>query len=261
MLANNAAYYKKQPGRRWRSLQDTTYDEVLAPRFAPQSWASWRRAEDYYNEGALLWLDVDTLIRELSQGQRSLDDFARNFFGVDDDNTGPKLYDFDDVARVLNTIQPYDWASFLRTRLDDLDRDPLDGVTRGGYYLTFTDTAGKYTKSAEKTYEFTSFFYSLGLNMGKGGKVGAILWDSPAFAAGLAPGVQIMAVNGIAYETDRLKEAVKNSPNTTAPIELITKDDDHFRVVRIDYHDGPRYPHLERVEGTPPRLDDILAAK
>ena len=87
----------------------------------------------------------------------------------------------------------------------------------------------------------TSFFYSLGLNMGKGGKVGAILWDSPAFAAGLASGVQIMAVNGIAYEPDRLKEAVKNSPNTTAPIELITKDDAHFRVVRIDYHDGPRY--------------------
>ena len=97
--------------------------------------------------------------------------------------------------------------------------------------------------------------------MGKDGKVGAILWDSPAFAAGLAPGVQIIAVNGIAYEPDRLKEAVKNSPNTTAPIELITKDDDHFRAVRIDYHDGPRYPHLERVEGTPSRLDDILAAK
>jgi len=260
-LANIAAYYKRQPGRRWRNLQDTTYDEVLAPRFLPQSWASWRRSEDYYNEGALLWLDVDTLIRELSQGQRSLDDFARNFFGVDDGNIGPKLYDFDDVVRALNTIQPYDWASFLRTRLDDLDRDPLDGVTRGGYRLTFTDTAGKYTESAEKTYELTSFFYSLGLNMGKGGKVGAILWDSPAFAAGLASGVQIMAVNGIAYEPDRLKEAVKNSPNTTAPIELITKDDDHFRVVRIDYHDGPRYPHLERVEDTPPRLDDILAAK
>ena len=238
-----------------------TFWTRLTTRSWHQSWASWRRSEDYYNEGALLWLDVDTLIRELSQGQRSLDDFARNFFGVDDGNIGPKLYDFDDVLAALNTIQPYDWASFLRARLDNLDRDPLDGVTRAGYRLTFTDTAGKYTESAEKTYEFTSFFYSLGLNMGKGGKVGAILWDSPAFAAGLAPGIQIMAVNGIAYENDRLKEAVKNSPNTTAPSELINKDDDHFRVVRIDYHDGPRYPHLERVEGTPPRLDGILAAK
>jgi hypothetical protein len=29
-------------------------------------------------------------------------------------------------------------------------------------------------------------------------------------------------------------------------------------VLALDYHDGLRYPHLERVEGTPDRLDDIL---
>jgi predicted metalloprotease with PDZ domain len=260
-LAGIAAYYQTQAGRRWRNLQDTTYDEIVAPRFLPQSWGSWRRSQDYYNEGALIWLDVDTLIRELSQGQRTLDNFARAFFGIDDGSMTPKLYAFDDVLRALNAVEPYDWASFLRTRLDSLDRDPLDGITRGGYRLTFTDTPGKFSESAEKMYEFSGFTYSLGLSMGKNAKVAGVLWGSPAFAAGLAPGVQIMAVNGIAYDTDRLKEAVKNSPNTTAPIELIVKDDDHFRVVQIDYHDGPRYPHLERVDGTPARLDDILTAK
>jgi predicted metalloprotease with PDZ domain len=260
-LAGVAAYFQQQAGRRWRSLQDTTADEILAPRFLPTSWASWRRSEDYYNEGALLWLDVDTLIREQSQGQRSLDDFARGFFGTDDGSTTPTLYTFDDVVQALNAVQPYDWASFLRTRLDSLNRDPLDGITRGGYRLVWSDTPGKFNESIEKLAESTDFVYSLGLSLDKTGKVRGVLWDSPAFKAGLAPGVQIMAVDGIAYDAARLKDTVKTSPKTTAPIELIVKDQDHFRVVRIDYHDGVRYPHLERVDGTPARLDDILAAK
>jgi predicted metalloprotease with PDZ domain len=260
-LANIAAYYQVQAGRKWRNLQDTTSDEIVAPRFLPQSWASWRRAEDYYNEGVLLWLDVDTLIREQSQGQRSLDDFARGFFGVEDGSAAPKLYTFDDIVAGLNAIQPYDWAKFLRERLDSLNRDPLDGIARGGYRLTWSDTSGKFYESAEKLGEATLLLYSLGLTLDKGGKVRGMLWDGPAFRAGLSPGMQIEAVNGLAYNTERFKETIKSSPTETAPIELIIKDQDHFRVVRIDYHNGLRYPHLERVEGTPARLDDILAAK
>jgi len=260
-LANTAAYFQAQAGRRWRSLQDTTYDELIAPRFLPQSWLSWRRGEDYYDEGVLLWLDVDTLIRELSQGQRSLDDFARAFFGMDDGGLGPKLYTFDDVTAALNAVQPYDWAKFLRERLDALDRDPLDGITRGGYKLAFTDTPGKFFESIEKLAEITSFVYSLGVSLDKGGKLRGVLWESPAFKAGLSPGMQIQAVNGMTYSAERIKDAVKESKATAAPIELIVKDEDHFRVLQIDYHGGARYPHLERAEGTPARLDDILAAK
>jgi predicted metalloprotease with PDZ domain len=260
-LALIAAYYQAQLGRKWRNLQDTTYDEIVAPRFLPQSWPSWCRSEDYYNEGALLWLDVDTLIREQSQGQHSLDDFARGFFGTDDGSLGPKLYVFDDVVHALNAVQPYDWAKFLRDRLDSLGRDPLDGITRGGYRLTWSDTPGKYAESLEKLYEFTGFTYSLGITTDKSGKIRGVLWDSPAFKAGLAPGVQIQAVNGMAYSTERMKAAIKDSPSASEPIELIVKDQDHFRITRIDYHGGARYPHLERVDGTPARLDDILAAK
>lgn len=260
-LARITAYYQAQSGRQWRSLQDTTYDEIVAPRFQPQSWASWRRSEDYYDEGALLWLDVDTLLREQSQGQHSLDDFARGFFGIDDGSTTPKTYTFDDVVHALGAVQPYDWAGFLRTRLDSLGRDPLDGITRGGYRLVYNDTPGKYLESAEKLYEYTDFVYSLGMAVNKSGKMVGVLWGSPAFKAGFSPGAQIEAVNGMAYDTDRLKDAVKASPKTTTPIELIVKDQDHFRVVQLDYHGGARYPHLERVDGTPARLDDILAAK
>jgi predicted metalloprotease with PDZ domain len=260
-LALTAAYYQAQVGRKWRNLQDTTYDEIVAPRFLPRSWASWRRSEDYYDEGLLLWLDVDTLIREQSQGRRSLDDFARGFFGIQDGSLGPDLYTFDDIVRGLNATQPYDWAKFLRERLDSLERDPLDGITRGGYRLTWSDAPGKYAESLEKLYEFTGFTYSLGVTIDKGGKIRGVLWDSLAFKAGLSPGVQIQAVNGMAYSTERMKDAIKGSPSASEPIELIVKNQDHYRIVRIDYHNGLRYPHLERVEGTPARLDDILAAK
>jgi predicted metalloprotease with PDZ domain len=261
VLAGTAAYYQAQAGRKWRSLQDTTADEIIAPRFQPQSWASWRRSEDYYAEGVLLWLDVDTLIREQSQGQRSLDDFARAFFGVDDGSVAPKLYVFDDVVHALNAVQPYDWASFLRTRLDSLGRDPLDGITRGGYRLIWNDTPGKLFESAEKLNEITNLIYSLGISLDKSGKIRGVMWDSLAYKAGLAPGVQLIAINGMTYSTERIKDAVKNLPSAAGPVELIVKDDEHVRTVSIDYHGGARYPHLERVDGTPARLDDILAAK
>jgi len=260
-LASVAASFKTMPGRKWRSLQDTTFDEIIAPRFLPQPWGSWRRARDYYDEGALLWLDVDTLIREESRGTRSLDDFARSFFAGDDGSLGPKLYTFGDIVDALNAVQPYDWAAFLRERLDALDRDPLDGITRGGYRLVYSDVAGEYHKSEEALSGVTDFIYSMGLSIDKNGKVKSVLWDGPAFAAGLSAGVQIEAVNGIGFDLDRFKEMVRNSPTTSGAIELTVKDQDHFRPARIDYHDGLRYPHLERVPGTPARLDDILAAR
>ena len=260
-FASVAALFKTMPGRKWRSLQDTTFDEIVAPRFLPQPWGSWRRARDYYDEGALLWLDVDTLIREESRGARSLDDFARGFFGVDDGSLGPKAYTFDDIVNALNAVQPYDWAAFLRERLDAVGRDPLDGVARGGYRLIYSGVAGEYHESEEALGGVTDFTYSIGLSIDKSGKVKSVLWDGPAFAAGLSAGVQIEAVNGIAFDADRFKETMRNSPTASGPIELIVKDQDHFRLVAINYHDGLRYPHLERAPGTPAVLDDILAAR
>ena len=261
-IANVAAYYKEQPGRRWRNLQDTTYDEVVAPRFLPRAWPSWRRSLDYYDEGLLIWLDADTLIREKSQGRYSLDDFARRFFGVKDGCLGPETYTFEDVVAVLNDVLAYEWRSFLLGRLTSLDRDPLDGITRGGYRLVYSQEPGKYFESLESRAKSTSFWYSLGLSVDREGKIKTVRWEGPAFKAGLSPGMQIQAVNGVMSDVaGRLKEAVKVSVNTTGPIELTIKDQDHSRVARIDYHDGARYPHLQRIEVQRPLLDCILAAR
>jgi predicted metalloprotease with PDZ domain len=147
-LASTAANIQLRPGREWKSLQDTTNDPIIAMRRAIPS-RSWQRSEDYYTEGELIWLDVDTLIRELSDGKRSLDDFARAFFGVKNGQWVAETYDFDVVVETLNAVQPYDWAAFLRERLESHDAAPLDGIARGGYRLAYSDTPSDYFKKME----------------------------------------------------------------------------------------------------------------
>jgi predicted metalloprotease with PDZ domain len=259
--ARLAAYYSEALGRNWRSVQDTTNDEIINPR-RPQSWNTWQRFEDYYYDGQLIWLEVDTLIRELSQNQRSLDDFAHAFFGIEKGSLTPVTYTFKDVVDTLNSVQQYDWAQFLRARLDDIGkRAPLDGIHRGGYKLIYTDVQGDNQSAVEINRGFTDFIFSLGVRVDKDGVLKNVRWDGPAFNAGLAEGAQIIAVNGIAYSSDVLKEAIKAAKSANAPIEVIIKNGNRFSMAHVDYHDGPRYPHLERDASEPGRLDDILAAK
>ena len=259
-IALTAATYDMRVGRSWRPLEDTTNDPVIAMR-RPLSWLSWQRSEDYYSEGQLIWMDADTLIRQLSGGKRSLDDFAKAFFGVDDGSYVTRTYDFDEVVRTLNSVQPYDWASFLRQRLDGHGPGaPLDGLTRGGYKLTFTDTPSDYEKSAEALRKITDLTFSIGVTIGKDATLAQVIWDSAAFKAGLTEGSQIVAVNGQAYDSDDLKDAIKAAANG-GTIDLLVKNKDEYRTVRLDYRGGLRYPHLERVSGAPARLDDILAMR
>jgi predicted metalloprotease with PDZ domain len=265
-LAYTAAYYQSQSGRRWRQLQDTTNDEIINPR-RPQSWRDWQRFEDYYEEGQLIWLEVDTLIREQSGEQRSLDDFARAFFGINDGSFTPVTYTFEDVVRALNNVQPYDWATFLRQRLDTpASPVPLDGLRRGGYRLVFDDTPSEISKADEEQRKSVDLLFSIGVRLDDSDKsseavLRQVMWDSPAFKAGLTEDTQILAVNGIAYTADVLKDAIREAKDGTAPIELIVRNGDRYRVAGLDYHGGLRYPHLQRDESVPARLDRILSAR
>ena len=263
-FALTAALYAMQPGRQWRALQDTTNDEIINPR-RPQSWRDWQRFEDYYSEGALIWLEADTLIRERSQGKRSLDDFARAFFGIDDGSFTPVTYTFDDVVKALNAVEPYDWAAFLRPRLDSSARPaPLDGLRRGGYKLTYTDTPSDYQKASDGQRKHVNLLFCIGIDIDdsdKGGTVVQVVWDSPAFKAKLTESAQILAINGVAYSADVLQDAIRSAQGTHTPIELIVKTGDRYTVASLDYHDGLRYPHLERDTSGPARLDDILAPR
>ncbi len=247
-------------GRSWRNLQDTTNDPIMNMR-RPLAWRGYSREEDYYVEGALIWLDADTLIREKSNGARSLSDFARAFFGVDDGSWVTHTYTFEDVVAALNAVQPYDWAHFLRSRLDGHGPGaPLDGITRGGWRLVFTDQKSSLEKAEEGVRKRTDFGYSIGLALGEENVIGNVVWGSPAFDAGLAKGGKLIAVNGLAMDdADELAEAITLAKDSKAPIELLVQSGKHFQDVKINYHGGLRYPHLERVAGTADRLDDILA--
>jgi predicted metalloprotease with PDZ domain len=260
-LAMTAATYSPgRPGRTWRSVEDTTNDPIIANR-RPQAWTSWQRSEDYYSEGQLVWLDADTLIREQSGGKKSLDDFARSFFGIDDGSWTPVTYTFDDVVAALNKVWPYDWAGFLNARINAVSpKFPLDGLARGGYRLVFTETPTDFWKDNEGVRKTVDLTYSLGLTLNREANVTSVLWDGPAFKAGLTVGDRIIAVNGIAYDADRLKTAI-TAAKAGPPVSLIVKDGDHYRVVTVDYRGGLRYPRLERIEGTPDRLAAIYTSK
>jgi predicted metalloprotease with PDZ domain len=260
-FASTAAVYDHRIGREWRALQDTTNDPIVATR-RPLPWRSWQRSEDYYSEGQLIWLDADTLIRERSGGQRSLDDFARLFFGVNDGSFIPSTYVFEDVVQALNTVQPYDWARFLRTRLDGHGAGaPLDGIARGGYKLVYTETPSDYFKDSEMRRKITDLSFSLGMTIAAQGRLSDVVWEGPAYKSGLTVGTQIIAVNGTTFDPGRLKSAIRDATKTSAAVELLVKNGDRYRTVRIDYHDGLRYPHLERDESTPARLDQILTPR
>lgn len=263
-LAAVAAGMSGTTGRSWRPLQDTT-DNAQILYNSSSAWQNYRRGVDFYDEGELIWLDADTLIRERSGGTRSLDDFVRAFFGVRDGSHAVMPYTFEDVVAALNRVQPHDWAAFFRTRLDSTKpAAPLEGLARGGWRLVFTDQPTDIFKSGEKGGKCTNLMESLGILIDAGDAVGALIdvrWQGPGFEAGLAPGMKLVAVNGDKYTADILKDAIVAAKTAPAPIELLVQSGDTFSTVKVGYHGGPRYPRLERIAGTPDRIGDITQAR
>jgi predicted metalloprotease with PDZ domain len=259
-IAATAATYANDPGLGWRPLADTTTDPISTRR-QPIPWRSYRGSEDYYREGQLIWLDADQLIREKTGGRKSLDDFAHAFFGMDNGSYETRTYTFDDVVATLNGVMPYDWAGFLHERLTTVHPAPLDWVGRGGYRLVYTETPSDFMKKADALGKATSLTYSLGLTLSNKGEASAVEWGSPAFKAGMTMADTVVAVNDEEYDADALKDAVTAAKSGKEAIRLLVKRDKSYRTVSIDYHGGLRYPHFERVAGTPARLDDLLAER
>ena len=256
-----ATYGYGTPGRAWRPLVDTTNDPIIAAR-APQAWRSWQRSEDYYSEGLLIWTDVDRIIRQQSRGKKSLDDFARAFFGMRNRDYGELTYTFDDVVRALNSVQPYDWADYLKKRvLDVAANPPLEGITMGGYNLIFHDEPTAWIKSGEKEGKNNDLTYSGGFVVGNDGKITTVIWDSPAFNAGMTVGSELLAVNGRKFDGDGLKAAIKNSKESKEPVKLLVKSGEVYRTLDLDWHGGLRYPRLEKAGKGQGTLDALLAPR
>ena len=259
-LAEKAAMFDHWPGRTWRDLQDTaTSAQVLYD--AGGGWDNWRRKTDFYDEGELVWLDVDTTIRKMTNDKKSLNDFLAKFEGLGG-NTGPTVvpYTFDDVVAGLNAVVPNDWAGFLRQRLDtNQDHAPLGGIENGGYKLIYAPRPNPWSEMESSLTGTANFWSSVGLEVGSAGAIDDVLKGGPADKAGLGPGMRLVAVNGRRFTPELLSAAINDAEGTGPEVELIVENSGYYKVLKVDYHGGERYPVLERVNGAPDRLDDILA--
>ncbi|RYZ44065.1 MAG: M61 family peptidase [Myxococcaceae bacterium] len=253
-----AAALAGRPGRSWRPLRDVTNDAIVQRRKA-LSWKGWQRDMfDAYSEGELIWLEADTLIRERSGGRKSLDDFARAFFGVRDGSQVTMTYTLEDIVTTLDGIAPYDWSGFFRSRIEETRDDaPLGGITRGGYTLVWSEEPTGSVQRAEVASGNVELGHSLGMALARDGKVLRVDWDGPAFQVGLLPGAVVTDVNGAPYAAQRLKDALKATARGES-LRLSWRQGSATRSAPIPWHGGLRYPRLRRVEGTPALLDDIL---
>ncbi len=263
-LALFAAAMDHQTGRAWRPLEDTAVAAQLLYDGRPE-WASWRRGVDFYTESELIWLEADTIIRQKSGGKKSLDDFVRAFHGAPGGGPTVKTYKYADVVATLNGVAPYDWNGFFETRVRQVaPRAPLNGIENGGWKLVYTDVRPELVRANEEQSKVYDFWYSLGIVVqgdgGAGSAEDGVIRDAapgfPAVEAGIGPGMRLVAVNGRRYSEKGLRDALRAAKDGKEPIELLVENVETFKTVKVDYHGGEKYPHLERDAAKP----DVLSA-
>jgi len=257
-LAELVATYENRPGRDWRPLQDTA-DAAPFLYNATEDWSNWRRGTDFYEEGELLWLDVDETLRGLTKDQKSMNDFCRIFHGGPGGAPALKTYTFEDVVATLNSLAPYDWAGFLRARLDGTStKTPIEAVENGGWKLVYTEESNATEEIQSMLEKRLNLTFTVGMVISDDGTVGDVIHGAPAYNAGIGPGMKIIAVNGKQYSPDEMRQAVAESKSSTAPIQLIVANGAQFQTRSIDYHGGLRCPHLVRDASRPNYLGEIL---
>ncbi|MGA8868877.1 MAG: M61 family peptidase [Candidatus Sulfotelmatobacter sp.] len=257
-LADTAANLDHRPGRTWRPLDDTARSVQILRLLGPE-WSNWRRGLDYYPEGELIWLEVDTIIRQQRHGQKSLNDFCRSFHGGESGPPKVVPYTFDDVVHALNDVVPYDWAGLLRERVSATSTHaPLGGIERGGWKLVYNDKPNLLIQEVEKVVKFSDFSYSLGFSVAEDGKLDDVLVGSPAYQSGIGPGMKLVAVNGRKWSPPLLHAAIEAAQGGTAPIELLVENAQFFKTYSVSYHDGDKNPHLERAADQPDILGEIV---
>lgn len=258
-LALVASDMEHRAGRNWRPLSDTTAAAQLLYQ-APHQGVSRRRSVDFYPEGMLIWLEVDTLIRQQTDGNRSLNDFCREFYGGESGPPEVVPYTFDDLLTALNRVAPFDWGTFFQERVYAIEpAAPLGGIETGGWRLAYTNHPTPMLQCVESVRKSTDLSCSLGFTVkNEDGSLNDVIPGSPADLAGVSPGTQLVAVNDRGWTPEILRRAVKSASTNSAPIRLLVKSEDFFKTCNVDYHDGEKYPFLERYPDKPDLLNRIL---
>ena len=257
-LALTAAALDKKSGRTWRPLEDTAVAAQLLYN-AREDYAGYRRGVDYYDEGTLIWLEADVLIRDLSKGAKSLNDFCKLFHGGPGGAPALKTYTFEDVVAGLSAVQTYNWTDFLNKRLESTaGHAPLAGIENSGWKLTYNATRSEMWRNREEDGKIVNMSYSIGLKVSEEGNISDVAMGGPAQKAGISPATKLIAVNGRQYGPVILREAVQAAVSKTAPIELMVKNGEYYQTFKVDYHGGELYPHLTRDDSKPDVLSKII---
>ena len=259
-FAGLVAQYENRPGREWRPLQDTA-DAAPFLYDATNDWSNWRRGTDFYEEGELLWMDVDETLRTITKDKKSIDDFCKVFHGGAGGQPELKTYRFEDVVATLNSVAPYDWAGFLRSRLDGVaTKTPNEAIEKSGWKLVYNEQPNTVLEIQEELARHAGFSLTVGFSASDEGTVADVTHGGPAYNAGIGPGMKIVAVNGAQFSPDVMRDAIAAAKNTTAPIQLIVANGAQFRTFSVEYHGGLRYPHIERDDSRPDYLGEITHA-
>jgi len=257
-VASLAAVQDTRSGRSWRPLVDTGVAAQIIFG-TPRDGRPQRRGTDYYDESVLVWLDVDTTLREQSHGKVSLDDFCRRFHGGADSSPAVLPYDRADLVKTLNELVPYDWQKLFTEHVDQIQpRLPMQGLERAGWRLVYTDQPNQAIADDETRREEHDWRFSLGFAVDKEGVLQELLPESPAGRAGMVSGEKLLGVGGHVYTPRAVAAALAEAKDAKAPIEVVAAYGDAVRIYRLDHRDGPRYPHLERIPGRPDLLEEIL---
>ena len=257
-LARTISDFTNRPSRAQIPLIDTaTEDWVLRDAFL-DGWNDFRRGQDYYEEGALIWLRADTIIREQTHGQKSLDDFLRTFLGQHDTEPIVVPYTRDDVEAALNAISPYNWHEFFESRIYQVNpKPPIEGIEAAGWRIVYNDTPAHDPFWWDLAPFSVLASSSIGIVTQKDGTIFDVVPGLPAYEAGLGPHMTILAVNGHVYSADSLNDAILHPPD--GKITLIVRNFDSVETRELKYAGGLHYPHLERIPGTDDVLSKILA--
>jgi predicted metalloprotease with PDZ domain len=255
MLAATISTLSHREGRRWRSLEDTAVASHLLRGSSP-NWNDLRREQDYYFEGALLWLEVDAMLRERSQGKRSLDDFCRKFLGANPSHARMVPYELPEILAILRELADFDWDAFFARRTSQpLDALPLEVVSRCGYRLRYAAEPSGYLRYQERG--TVSALDSLGLSFSAEGRILNVVPGMIGDRAGLAPGMKVIGVNSKTFSRQRLLDALADSV-AFRKIEFLLVEGEEFRTVSLNYSDGLRYLELIRDPSKPDILAEIL---
>jgi predicted metalloprotease with PDZ domain len=258
-VAQWAANLAQTPGRRTTSVADTATQNWIL-RTVDNGWRSLRRGQDYYYEGALVWLEADAIIRERTKGQRSLDDFLRSFFGQRDTDPIVSTYTREDVEAALNAVCAYDWHGFIEERIYKVkEAPPTEGLEAAGWRLVYSDVPNADKFLGQRMRQEGNQSASVGVTVLNDGAIADVLPGSPAYEAGLGPHMSIVAVDSQTFTIERLADAIAHPSD--GRIALTIKNFDSIQTRELRYAGGLRYAHLEALPGRQDILSEILKAR